>query len=160
MPWTRFATVPLLLIPLTACDLVVPTSYRLEFQLIEANGPQGADPRITEVVEELRKKLPFDGYSLKGKFSVAVKPDAEFSQSMGTATDGPRIVYNFKGGFKTNVNIEGGKERDTLRLRVERGVEPVLETTVGIRPGQTLVLGSVPRPEEATLLIVVRMVEG
>ncbi|MYJ76110.1 MAG: hypothetical protein F4089_13910 [Gammaproteobacteria bacterium] len=112
------------------------------------------------MVEELRKKLPFDGYSLKGKFSVAVKPDAEFSQSMGTATDGPRIVYNFKGGFKTNVNIEGGEERDTLRLRVERGGEPVLETTVGIRPGQTLVLGSVPRPEEATLLIVVRMVEG
>ncbi|MCY3837708.1 MAG: hypothetical protein OXH09_03495 [Gammaproteobacteria bacterium] len=145
---------------LTACDLVGPKSYRLVFQLIAANGPGQADSGIADVVEELRNTLQFEGYSLESEFSVAVKPDAEFSRSIGTGTDGgPRIVYTFEGGVQTSIDIEAGDEDETLRLRVERGVEPVLETTVGIKPGQTLVLGSAPHNEEATLLIVVRMVE-
>ena len=162
MARTRFATVPLLLILSTACDFVGSEAYRLEFQLIESNGTGKADARIADdVAEELRKTLRFEDYSLESEFSVAVRPDTEFSRSVGTGTDGPRIVYTFTGGFQTAIDIESGHEDESLRLRVERGVEPVLETTVGIRPGQTLVLGSVPRNQgRPTLLIVVRMVEA
>lgn len=156
MSWT----VPLLLIPLAACDLLGPTSYRLDFQLIEANGPGKPDPRIADVVDELRKTFPFEGYALGSEFSIAVKPDTEFTKSTGTGTDDPRIVYTFNGGFQTAIDLASPDGDETLRLRVERGAEPVLETTVGIRPGQTLVLGSMPRNQEATLLIVVRMVES
>ena len=161
MSWRRFATVPLLLALPTACDLVAPKPYRLVFQLIEANGPGQSDPAIADVVEELRNTLQFEGYSLASQFNVAVQPDAEFSRSVGTGTEGgPRIVYTFRGGVQTGIGMETGDEDETLRLRVERGVEPLLETTVDIKPGQTLVLGAAPRNDDATLLIVVRMVEA
>ena len=159
MPRTRFATVPLLLVLLTACDFAGLKSYRLVFQLIEANGSVPADPRIADVVEELRKTLQFEGYSLKGEVDIALRPTEEFSQEIQTATDDRRVVYTLKGGLDAVIQIGGRDDTQALRFRVDKGPETLLETTVGIKPDQVLVLGSVPHTDEATLLIVVRMIE-
>ena len=158
MPRTRFATVPLLLVLLAACDFAGLKSYRLVFQLIEANGSVPADPRIADVVEELRNTLQFEGYSLKNELEIALKPTEKFSHEIQT-TDGPHVVYMLKGGLDAAIQIGGRDEVQALRFRIDKGSETLLETTVGIKPDQVLVLGSVPHTDEATLLIVVRMIE-
>lgn len=158
--WTPFATALLLLILPTGCDLPGQNSHRLVLQLIEANGADQTDPRINDVVEELRNTLRFEGYSLKSEVSIALKPDTVFDQAIGTGNDSPRIVYTFKGGVRATVKAEGREEDQTLQLRVEKGSETVLDTTMGLQPDRTLVLGSLPHTDDAVLLIVVRMIEA
>ena len=156
---TPFATVPLLLILLTACDLGGSTSHRLVLQLIAANGAEHTDPRITDVVEELRDTLRFEGYSLTSEMSIALKPDTEFDQAIGIGSS-PPVIYTFTGGVQATVRTEGREAGQTLQLRVDKGPETVLETTVAIRPEQTLVLGSLPHTDDAVFLIAVRMTEA
>ncbi len=155
MPWTRFATGPLLLTLLTACDLVGPQSFRLVFQLVEANGFEQADPRIADVVEQLTDSLRFEGYSLKSEISVPLVALGE----PGDEGDGPRVVYTLK---EEDVKLEIGRlgEDQSLHVRIDKGPQTVVEATVGMRLDQTLVLGSVPRTDDDVLLFVVRMVEA
>lgn len=156
MPWTRFATVPLLLTLLAACDLVDPKSARLHFQLIEANGFEQADPRIADVVEQLTDSLRFEGYSLNSEFSV---PLAALSPEPGDEGDGPRFVFVPKeGGVRLEIGNLG--EDQKLHIRIDQGPETIVEATVGLRLDQTLVLGSVPRTDDDVLLFVVRMVDA
>lgn len=156
MPWTRFATGPLLLTLLTACDLVGPKSFRLVFQLIETNGSEQADPRIADVVEQLDDSLRFEGYSLASEISV---PLAALGREPGDEGDGPRVVYTLKeGGVKLEIGRLG--EDRSLHIRIDKGPETVVEATVGMRLDQTLVLGSVPQTDDKVLLFVVRMVEA
>lgn len=146
---------------LTACDLLGSKSYRLVFHLIEANGGEQTDPRISDVVEELRKTLQFEGYSLKGEIDIALKPNDPFSEEVDTGNGAPQVIYTFEGGLHHVVQIgTRDDEVQALSLRIDKGPSTVLETTVTIRPEQTLVLGSVPQTGAATLLIVVRMVEA
>ena len=158
--WTPFATVLLLLIPLTACELPRSKSDRLLLQLIEANGGEQPDPRIADVVEELDNTLPFEGYSLEAEISVALKPEAEFGQEKRTDNGGPRIVFKLDSGVEATVLAERRDGNQTFSLRVDQGPETVLETTVGIEPNQTLVLGSVPQTDGTVLLAVVRMIKA
>ena len=157
---TPFATVLLLLV-LTACDLPGSKSHRLLFQLIEANGGEQPDPRISDVVEELRDTLPFEGYSLEAETSFALNamnPEAESGQERGTDNGSPRIVLKLESGVEATVQAEHLQGNQTLSLRVDQGPETVLETTVGIEPDQTLVLGSIPQTDGTVLLVVVRMI--
>lgn len=161
--WTPFATVLLLLIPLTACELPRSKSDRLLLQLIEANGGEQPDPRIADVVEELHDTLPFEGYSLEAEMSVALKalePEAEFGQEKRNDNGSPRIVFKLDSGVEATVLAERRGGNQTLSLRVDQGPETVLETTVGIEPDQTLVLGSVPQTDGTVLLMVVRMIKA
>ena len=155
MPWTRFATVPLLLTLLAACDLD-PTSARLRFQLIEANGFEQADPRIADVVEQLTDSLRFEGYSLNSEISL---PLAALGRNPGDEGDDPRLVFSFK---EADVKLEIGSlgEDQKLHIRIDKGPETIVEATMGLRLDQTLVLGSVPRADDDVLLFVVRMVEA
>ena len=157
---TPFATVLLLVVLLTACDLPRPKSDRLLLQLIEANGAAQPDPRIADVVEELHNTLPFEGYSLQAEMSVALKREAEFGQEKRNDNGSPRIVFKLEGGVEATVRPERRDGNQTLSLRVDQGPETVLETTVDIEPDQTLVLGSVPQTDGTVLLMVVRMVKA
>ena len=154
---TPFATVLLLLV-LTGCDLPGSKSDRLLLQLIEANGGEQPDPRISDIVEELRDTLPFEGYSLEAEMSIALKPEAESGQEKGTDNGRPHVVFKLKSGVEATVQAERRDGNQMLSLRFDQGPETVLETTVGIEPDQTLVLGSVPQTDGTVLLVVVRMI--
>lgn len=158
--WTPFSTVLLLLILPTACDLPGSQSYRLLLQLIEANGGEQPDPRIGDVVEELHNTLPYEGYSLETEMSIALKPETEFGQKDATDNIGPRVVYKLESGIEATVQAKRRHGSQAVSLRVDQGPETVLETTVGIKPDQTLVLGSVPQTDGTVLLVVVRMIKA
>ena len=122
---------------------------RLRFQLIEADGFTGSDERIAAVEEELRGIFQFAGYRLAGEAFVS-------------ATDGSVVEQGLGAGHIVEASIDFVRS-GTIRLGVslyshDGGVR--LTTTVNIRPGQTLVLGSATRVgEDVTLLLTVRAEE-
>lgn len=125
-------------------------SFRLQFQLVEANGASESDPVIADVVEELRKTLRFDGYSLVGEAHIAVTPHSSFRQRLQTAgteyhINGTLAEYEF--GYVLTVDLDDARRSN-------------LQTNVGIRPNQTLVLGSVSAEDSAVLFAVVRLLEA
>lgn len=129
------------------------SSFRLHFRLVEANGVSESDPVIADVVGELRKALRFDGYSLVGEAQIAVKPDAGFDQVLQTAADEYHIDGSFaQTGFGHVLSVGLTRPRSSTRRLI-------LQTKVGIRPNQTLVLGSVPVEDAATLFAVVSLTE-
>ncbi|MDH5760823.1 MAG: hypothetical protein OEZ65_14640 [Gemmatimonadota bacterium] len=122
---------------------------RLHFRLIEADGYAQADPRIADVEAELRKVLQFRGYRLAGEAVVSATDWSEIRQSMRA---GGRL-YELTGRVYW-------PRRETIRLEEialygEGG--SALSTTVNVRPGQTLVIGTAPQSAgDATLLLTVR----
>jgi len=133
-------------------------SFSLQFQLVEANGASESDPVIADVVEELRKALRFDGYSLVGEAQIAVQPHAKFTQLLQTAEEEYHISGTFaesESGYALSVGLE------RIRPRTQTGPlgRAALQTNVGIRPNQTLVLGSVWVEDSAVLFAVVRLIE-
>lgn len=126
---------------------------RLHFQLIEADGFTDSDPRIAEVEDELRKLFQFRGYRLAAEAFVSATDGSEIRQGMN-ATDG---IYEISGDV---YRVAPGVMRlEGISLWAENGQG--LETTVNIRPGQTIVLGSSPKEgSTATLFLTVRAEEA
>ena len=127
---------------------VRPPSPQFRFQLIRANGSERTDPRIADIEETLRRALRFDGYSLAGE---AIASGTDFT--IRVATDGSaeyRIGATYYGCPVHELRV---------RLMAQGDTADLLTTKVGIRPGQTLILGSTSDSGEA-LLFVVRMVDG
>jgi hypothetical protein len=126
---------------------------RLRFQLIEADGAAGRDPRIADVEEELRRLFQFRGYRLLGEALVS-------------AADRSEIMQDLLGG-ETRYRIHAEVMRaapGTLRLQdvalVSADAEH-LRTTMNVRIGQTIVLGSSPREgASSTLLLTVTAEEA
>jgi hypothetical protein len=121
---------------------------RLRFQLIEADGFTERDPDIAEVEAELRKIFQFRGYRLGGEAVV-------------TATDRSRIEQSLSGsdGFYAVAAEVYWVQSDLIRLesvslmsQTPQGVH--LTTTVNIRPGQTLVLGSSSQVGSSTTILL------
>lgn len=115
-------------------------SYRLHFQVVVANGTASTDARLASVENELRKVFRFEGYSLVGEGYVTVS----------------------SGGFELTINdsertsfyrFDGQIEDGSLALDVD-GPRGSIETTLGFRPGQTLVLGSMPTPDQTVFIIL------
>ena len=125
---------------------------RLRFQLIEADGFTDSDPRIAAVEGELRKLFQFVGYRLAGEATITTADGTDMSQHL-TAADGMFLVTGSV--YRT----------DPTLIRLEEIVlwedgERRLQTTINIRPGQTIVLGSSPkRGSSATLFLTVRAEE-
>jgi hypothetical protein len=122
---------------------------RLHFQLIEADGFTDSDPRIADVEEQLRQLFQFRGYRLAGEATVTATDGAEVVQAL-RASDG---LYEIQGRV---YRIGGGQTRlEEVRLVSENGFH--LATSVNIRAGQTIVLGSAPKQgSSATLFLTVR----
>lgn len=130
----------------------------LRFQVIEANGPGEPDPAIADVEAELRELFRFEGYRLVGEAVVSPGQSGSFQTSVLGADDGWRIVGNrveggtrvgsFAGGDRPGSSSAGRRIRlDDIMLLRESGLgEVALRSSVTVRPGQTLVLGSA-RPE-------------
>jgi hypothetical protein len=107
----------------------------LHFQLIEANGHEEVDPAIAAVVEQLRSLFRYEGYRLLGETNVTVANREAFQQRV-MGTDGE---YPFT--LEADVALQG---TDALRLggiRLDNPWETLLETSVTISIGQTIVIG-------------------
>ena len=123
---------------------------RLRFQLIEADGFTESDPRIADVEDELRKVFQFRGYRLAGEAIVAVTSGSEVEQRLRTE-DGMYLIT----GEIDQISPTGLRVREAALWSEASG--QVLRTTVNIRPGQTLVLGTSPKEgSTATLLLALR----
>ncbi|MGD2067596.1 MAG: hypothetical protein PVI57_02850 [Gemmatimonadota bacterium] len=125
---------------------------RLRFQVVEADGFQGSEPAIADVEEELRRLFRFEGYRLAGEGVVSVANESSFRQSL----TGP-------GDDDWQVTVTGTVYRtgDSTRLQEVTlwGPEPLFETSVNVRPGQTLVLGSARAPDGRGAVILTVQVE-
>jgi hypothetical protein len=121
---------------LEAFDTPVP-SIRLRFRLIEADSFEDPDPTIAEVVDELRSLFRFDGYRLLGEALVSLGGDA------GTQ----RFSQRFLGTDEVFRVASAAQLRGPERIRltpVELWLgddDLLLETSVTVSPGQTLVIG-------------------
>lgn len=126
----------------------------LRFQLVEADGFDGTDAEIADVEEELRGLFRFEGYRLAASGVLTVDGRyGSFTQSLsGTAED------RYSVGGNVGEAPGGGDRRVFLQeiTLVSDDYGSLFQTTVTIRPGQTLVLGSagVPDREGAVILIV------
>lgn len=136
-----------------------PPEIRLHFQVIEANGAGEPDPAIAHVEAELRRIFRFEGYRLVGEAVLAPTGGGRFSATLvghdddsgdwritgGRFPDQPRAY----GEAAPEPGSSGGRRGirlDGVTLWTdESGV--VLETSVNVRPGQTLVLGSARSPD-------------
>ncbi len=136
------------------------TETTLHFQLVEANGTSETDPRIADVEAQLRNVLRFEGYRLLGEAFVTTQA-GPIDQPIRTP-DGRR--FRIEGSYGeglirtgANINIvDSNRElsltfstRATERLsptRSSTGTTVLLRSTVNIRHGQTVVLGSARAP--------------
>jgi hypothetical protein len=110
------------------------------FQLIPADEPMPTDPRIATVEAELRKLFQFQGYRGAGEAVVYALDGSEISQTLS----GAKMPFGIKQEYMVEARVRRGPENG-LRLEdvslYSMGGRK-LRTTVNIRPGQTLVLGS------------------
>ena len=113
-------------------------AVRFHFQLIEADGFTASDPAIAEVEAELRKVFQFRGYRLAAEATISVTNYAEFHQRLAGSND----VFQIEG----NVDWTRGDliHLENVRL-VQQDAGDLLMTSMNVRPGQTLVLGSSPK---------------
>ncbi len=128
---------------------------RLRFQVIDADGFTDTDPRIAAVAQELKKLFQFKGYRLAGEAVITVTDRGAIQHARRD-----RRQYSVQGAVFWAAG--GIAELQGVEFWVGQR-EKVLQTSVSIRPGQTLVLGSTPkRGSTATLLLTVHAenVEG
>ena len=129
---------------------VARADIRLHFQLIQADGFAGRDERIAAVEEELRSLFQFEGYRLAGEALVAATDGSSVEQGLGADHFVRASIYFVSPG---TIRL------DEVSLFSYEGADR-LTTTVNIRPGQTLVLGSASRVgEDVTLMLTVRAEE-
>ena len=125
---------------------------RLHFQLIEADGFTDTDPAIAPVEAQLRKVFQFKGYHLVGEALVG-------------ATDGTEIRQRLRDGYVLGAHVY---RTDPSTVRVQEiqlfapGLGTVLQTTVNVRVGQVLVVGTAAKGSNstATLLLTVQAEES
>lgn len=126
---------------------------RLHFQLIEADGPGETDPRISNVESALRDLFRFEGYRLLDEAQMG---SVAGSRSTQVFRAGDR-EYGIEAWISdVRRNEEGGTARLSVELRTALGT--VLETTMNVPMGQTVVLGSGrPDPDQGALILTVRL---
>jgi hypothetical protein len=119
---------------------------RLHFQLIEADSFEEVDPAISDVVQELESLFRFDGYRLVGEAMVPVAGDTDRGQSFSQRFMGvsPSVTVRARAGV-----LRSG----VVRLDPVELMDPwdqLLETSVNLTPGQTVVIGGAQSLRETT----------
>lgn len=130
-------------------------SVQLHFQIIEANGAGATDSAIADVESALRKLFRFRGYRLLAQAVLGGVEGSRVSQQIGQSESGLPLTIN-AGILAVRGTGDSGIVRLEVSLRdLARG--SVFETTVNVRAGQTVVLGSTqPAPRGETLILTVR----
>ena len=133
-----------------------PPSYRLHFQVVAANGDESTDPRLAPVEAELRKVFRFDGYSLVGEGFVTV---SQGGFDLSITPDGEPDFYHVDGMIHGTAELALVIHGPSIPLAEGKSTGGQIRTRLGFRPGQTLVLGSMPAPDQ-TVFIVVHVAES
>ena len=111
---------------------------RLRFQLIEADSFQDEDPAIAEVVQELRSLFRFDGYRLLGEALVTLAGGTMDTQEFMQRFLGTEETFEIHAA--TRMDRPGAVRLDPVRL-LQGGNDILLETSVNVSQGQTVVIG-------------------
>ena len=128
-------------------------SYRLHFQVVAPNGSE-TDVRLAPVEEALRKVFRFDGYALVGEGYVTVSR-GDFNLTIDV--EGTSVPYEVDGlifDSELSLAVDAKIERPDGGRSTAR-----IDTRLGFRSGQTLVLGSMPAPDQ-TVFVVVHVAEA
>lgn len=130
-------------------------SVMLHFQIIEANGASESDPAIEAVERELRRLFRFDGYRLVAETRVGGIQGTGIRQVVGPPNEEDSFF------IQTGVTeVRTGGETPTVTLDVGlfgAEVGNILETSVTIPAGHSVVLGTANAPAfEGALILVVR----
>ena len=140
-----------------------PGEYVLHFQLVEANGATERDPRIADIEAELRRVLRFDGYRLLGETFVTTAggsiqqriPVADrirtysvrgHLQSRGGHWTGSRVRV-FSDTRELSLALVIGTDERTPEGHRRSGSGTHLSSTVNVRDGQTIMIGSARSPD-------------
>lgn len=130
-------------------------TVRLHFQIIEADGSADADPAIADVERELRRLFRFDGYDLVAETQVTAIQGTGVRQMVATREreDG----FLIEGGVN---EVRARGEEPTVSLDVQLSgsrTGPILQTSVTVPAGHSIVLGTANTPQhEGALILVVR----
>lgn len=128
-------------------------SVMLHFQIIEANGAGDSDPAIAEVERELRRLFRFEGYELVAETQVGGIQGTGFRQAVGGGE--AERSFLIRGGV---TEVRRGADAPTVTVDVglfAAGVGDILETSVTIPAGHSVVLGTAKSPAYAGALILV-----
>jgi hypothetical protein len=130
-----------------------PPNVQLHFQVIGANGSSTNDSAIADVESVLRRLLQFKGYRLLAQATLGGVEGSAMEQRM--SSEGSSFTIN---AFINDVVSAGDSGVVNIEVRLfasEFG--DVLQTSVNVRAGQTIVLGSTqPDPGGDTLILTVR----
>lgn len=126
----------------------------LTFQIIEADGATPSDPAIAAVERELRRLFRFEGYELVAETQVAAIQGTGIRQLVGGDGEAQFLIHS---GV---TEVRSGTEATTLTLDVgldAAGAGTILETSVTIPAGHSVVLGTGQAPGfDGALILVVR----
>lgn len=143
----------------------------LTFHLVQADGFTEQDPEISDVVGQLRRLFNFEGYRLLATSVFNVGMMANSSTSGVSGEGSQRIIAgDSETPFTIRADVSSSPVTGAVRARVtltdvitrqlrpsfgstER--TPLLEASVTIRDGQTVVLGSARRTAGEPVLILV-----
>lgn len=129
-------------------------SVMLHFQIIEADGAAPEEPAIAAVEKELRRLFRFEGYRLVAETQVGGIQGTGIRQAVGSA-DGDEFMI--RAGV---TEVRSGAETVTVTLDVglaAAGVGDILQTSVTIPAGHSVVLGTAQAPAfDGALILVVR----
>lgn len=130
-----------------------PPSVRLHFQVIGANGSSTTDSAIADVESVLRRLFQFRGYRLLAQAMLGGVERSILEQRLASEGRSLQISAHI-------IDVRSTGDSGIVHLGVTLFVEgfgEVLETSVNVRAGQTIVLGSTqPDPRGETLILTVR----
>lgn len=129
-------------------------SVMLHFQIIEADGAAEADPAISAVETELRRLFRFEGYRLVAETQVGGIQGTGIRQAVSSAAGEEFMI---QAGV---TEVRTGAETVTVTLDVglvTPDIGRILETSVTIPAGHSVVLGTANAPAfSGALILVVR----
>lgn len=136
---------------LTRFDRAKP-GVRLHFQVIEANGDRQTDPRIADVESALKELFRFRGYRLLAEAQMGALEGSSSTQAL--RQEGRE--YGIRADVRRIRAGQSGAVDLSVALFAER-FGTVIQTSMSVPAGQTVVLGSAqPYPDQPTLILTVR----
>ncbi len=141
-----------------------PENVRLVFQLIEADGFTDVDPAIGEVVDQLQRLFRFEGYRLAttSVLSGTISRDVnKVSQDLAVNENAAvkLIAWLYKSDNPAVVRISVQLFDANRQTRINSNWAEILNVSVNIRDGQTVVLGSARHESASAALILVMRAE-
>ena len=145
----------------------------LTFHLVEADGFADEDPEISDVVSELRQLFNFRGYRLLSTSVFNVGLIGNSIASTVTSGTGSQRIFprdsetpltilavvssrRSTGAVRARVTLTDATGQPRVIIAESTEPFPLLEASVTLRDGQSVVLGSARRaPDEPVLILVV-----